>query len=190
MQSLMRVSTHRPATLEGALQSCGDFWTQAVKSPPGSCRWCLPWYLLSLKIAGACDNHCPLSAVHLALSAACCVQPGRAGMCRSSRSPLLLCADTVLLEFKELPPAAAAVGLIPDNQTAAVLPELRELQVPPASWIHDMRTPPPHIILAEFHRQMGHSTRSEGESEGAATQWAGESCLLCTCPACGRERAG
>ena len=76
----------------------------------------------------------------------------------------------------ELPIAAAAVGFTPENQPAAVLPELRELQVPPVSWIHDMRTPPPHIILAEFHRQMGHSTRSEGESEGAATQWAGDCC--------------
>ena len=94
--------------------------------------------------------------------------------------PLLPCADAVLLGLEELPTAAAAVGFIPENQTAAVLPELRELQVPPVSWIQDMRTPPPHIILAEFHRQMGHSARSEGESEGAATQWAGESCLLCT----------
>ncbi len=90
--------------------------------------------------------------------------------------PLLLRADAVLLGLMELPIAAAAEGFTPENQPAAVLPELRELQVPPVSWIHDMRTPPPHIILAEFHRQMGHSTRSEGESEGAATQWAGDCC--------------
>ena len=125
--------------------------------------------------------------------APCSVQPCRADMCSSSGFPLLLplllCADAVLLGLRE-PTAAAAVGFTPDNQTAAVLPELRELQVPPVSWIHDMRTPPPHIILAEFHRQMGHSTRSEGDSEGAATQWAGQSCLLCTRLACGSERAG
>lgn len=29
------------------------------------------------------------------------------------------------------------------------------MDVPPASWVDDMRTPTPDVVLAEFHRQKG-----------------------------------
>ena len=141
--------------------------------------------MLSLEVAAAGDLHCPITGS--TVGPVCCTLQQSSKLAPCLQSKHVQQQWKPLLRWKELPTAAAAVGLIPDNQIAAVLPELRELQVPPVSWIHDMRTPPPHIILAEFHRQMGHSTRSEGESEGAATQWAGGSCLLCTRLACSIE---
>lgn len=43
------------------------------------------------------------------------------------------------------------------------LPARRPLEVPPRSWIDDMRTPAADLILLEFHRQ---KYGIEGEAEG------------------------
>lgn len=43
------------------------------------------------------------------------------------------------------------------------LPARRPVEVPPSSWIEDMRTPAADLILMEFHRQK-YST--EGEADG------------------------
>lgn len=40
----------------------------------------------------------------------------------------------------------------------------RPVEVPPTSWIDDMRTPPADIILQEFHRQK--NCIGEGMSDG------------------------
>lgn len=45
----------------------------------------------------------------------------------------------------------------------AALPARRPVEVPPSSWIDDMRTPAADLILMEFHRQK-YST--EGEADG------------------------
>ncbi len=49
------------------------------------------------------------------------------------------------------------------NADVTGLPARRPVEVPPSSWIDDMRTPAADLILMEFHRQK-YST--EGEADG------------------------
>ena len=49
---------------------------------------------------------------------------------------------------------------------AGMLPERGSLELPPAQWLEQMRTPPAEILLAEFRQQQGHAVEAQPDESG------------------------